>query len=817
MSKAIGSGMNIVSTNLPEYDFFGTTRNQGTILPDLGAIESIYDSTTYRPWHVWIAQESNGDGSEDSPFKTINQAIDIALNGDTVYVKNGEYNENIRFSGKRLSIYSNSPQIEDVIIQGDGNGSVVTIEEGDDIVFSGFTISGGDAEFGGGLSVVNSSPEIDIRNLIIMDNYADFGGGIYLENFVGTLEDVLIDNNVAEQKGAGIYVHNSSPKMNRLEIHNNKEKTWTYALSGGGICLDNSSPQSFENINFHNNQASVNGGAISLIGDSYLTTTGTLTFEQNTALGNGGALSVKDSEFHSSGISKLIFHDNNSVQKGGALFIDAGSVEIDNVEFNANNAESGGAIGIIDNGVAQINSGWLKDNSANYQGGALYINGDNTSLNLNSFEIWDNNADQAGILYSNKGTILFQNTMVAQNHSTNYPGGVLAKNTDISLVNVTMTDNVVNETGIGGNLNLERDSRLKVINSILWENTGREVYLRDDGPVKYAYTAYSVIRDGEIGVIRSDWDTLVYHESNFEEDPLFISPDDGYFYVSKQSPCVDAGTDSIVVWGELYSIPESELIDGNGDGIPAIDIGAYEKRVINVFPGDLNNDGVVNTDDIENIACNFHITGIPRYRQYYFWDHSDTTVFTGYGAIAWNDREDISGEELTHIDANGDGIIDEKDVLGLGVNWGSTHIYGSQEFINNQCFEENSPSMYRDQLMSIYHSSSGEGAGFNEIRSYIENLLGFEPIPTKFSLYQNYPNPFNPETTVRFDLPMDSFVTLSLYDLMGRKVDILLNNSFLRAGQRKINVNGHGLPSGMYFLRIKAGRYNSGIKMMLLK
>jgi Secretion system C-terminal sorting domain len=80
----------------------------------------------------------------------------------------------------------------------------------------------------------------------------------------------------------------------------------------------------------------------------------------------------------------------------------------------------------------------------------------------------------------------------------------------------------------------------------------------------------------------------------------------------------------------------------------------------------------------------------------------------------------------------------------------------------------------------------------------------------------NYPNPFNPTTTITYEIPKDGFVTLKVYDILGREVATLVNE-FKTAGKYYVNFNAGNLASGMYFYRFKSGSYISTKKMMLLK
>lgn len=85
------------------------------------------------------------------------------------------------------------------------------------------------------------------------------------------------------------------------------------------------------------------------------------------------------------------------------------------------------------------------------------------------------------------------------------------------------------------------------------------------------------------------------------------------------------------------------------------------------------------------------------------------------------------------------------------------------------------------------------------------NFIGIETIgnkvPTQFSLLQNYPNPFNPVTTIKFDIAKTGFVTLKIYNILGKEIKSLANEK-LEAGSYNISWNASDFPSGVYFYRI---------------
>ncbi|MBL7127651.1 MAG: T9SS type A sorting domain-containing protein [Ignavibacteria bacterium] len=89
-------------------------------------------------------------------------------------------------------------------------------------------------------------------------------------------------------------------------------------------------------------------------------------------------------------------------------------------------------------------------------------------------------------------------------------------------------------------------------------------------------------------------------------------------------------------------------------------------------------------------------------------------------------------------------------------------------------------------------------------------------IPNKFSLFQNYPNPFNPTTTIRYDIKSKGYVELKVFDLLGREITTLVNES-QTPGTYEVVFYASSLPSGVYFYRLKAGDFVETRKMVVLK
>lgn len=88
--------------------------------------------------------------------------------------------------------------------------------------------------------------------------------------------------------------------------------------------------------------------------------------------------------------------------------------------------------------------------------------------------------------------------------------------------------------------------------------------------------------------------------------------------------------------------------------------------------------------------------------------------------------------------------------------------------------------------------------------------------PSQFELYQNYPNPFNPTTNIEYHISHSGFVSLTVYDVLGRRITTLVNE-FQKPGNYKVQFNGTSLPSGVYFYRLKSGSFSKTKKMLLVE
>ncbi|MBU4485978.1 MAG: T9SS type A sorting domain-containing protein [Candidatus Delongbacteria bacterium] len=129
---------------------------------------------------------------------------------------------------------------------------------------------------------------------------------------------------------------------------------------------------------------------------------------------------------------------------------------------------------------------------------------------------------------------------------------------------------------------------------------------------------------------------------------------------------------------------------------------------------------------------------------------------------------------------------------------------------------------------SIGQNVIGESAIGNDVVKsgiiYLDNSGGksksgkTEPlnIPLNYELKQNYPNPFNPTTTISFSLPVDQFVSLKVYNILGNEVAVLAGKDFTK-GKHEVVFNADRFVSGLYFYKIQTPGFSKMKKMMIVK
>ena len=174
-------------------------------------------------------------------IETIQAAIDAAEDGDVVLVAPGEYDENIEFLGKAITVTSHihnddDPEfIENTIIDGGGRSCVIVFNEaeGRDTILRGFTIRNGLQQYGGGIDCQNDSSPL-LFDLLVTENEATYtGGGFYISiRSTPLIQRTVIRNNSADYAGGGITNFQiSQAELVDVIIENNTASS----RGGGGV------------------------------------------------------------------------------------------------------------------------------------------------------------------------------------------------------------------------------------------------------------------------------------------------------------------------------------------------------------------------------------------------------------------------------------------------------------------------------------------------------------------------------------------------------------------------------------------------------
>lgn len=161
----------------------------------------------------------------------------------------------------------------------------------------------------------------------------------------------------------------------------------------------------------------------------------------------------------------------------------------------------------------------------------------------------------------------------------------------------------------------------------------------------------------------------------------------------------------------------------------------------------------------------------------------------------------------------------------------SYSMFPNPHIFQNTAFSEHAPCYsargYIPALIEIYYTDDAGyvwvGADGSNRRVYWDRLYAVVGLPGNqnetpqtYELKQNYPNPFNPVTQIEFIIPGDEFVTLRVFDILGREVTVLLSEN-MKAGRHTVQFDGSKLSSGVYIYRIEAGRFADAKKMILIK
>ncbi len=267
----------------------------------------------------------------------------------------------------------------------------------------------------------------------------------------------------------------------------------------------------------------------------------------------------------------------------------------------------------------------------------------------------------------------------------------------------------------------------------------------------------------------------------------------------------------------------------NTNGIVVTAVGT-ESDVINSLA--IQSDGKIVTAGFSEIGYYLYAFGLARYDTNGSLDNTFGTNGIVTTAIEQSSEANSvtiqSDGKIVVAGYSGDGNRDDFALARYNTSGSLDNTFGTNGITTT-------PFIFSDEANSVAIQTDGKivAAGACEYNDFY-NLDGFAlmrytgsssgvnsvPVaadfPKTYALYQNYPNPFNPTTILNYSIPKSSFVTIKVYDVIGREVAVLVNEE-KPAGDYSIIFNASNLASGIYFYKMQAGRFEKTKKLILLK
>ncbi|MDP8240653.1 MAG: lamin tail domain-containing protein [Candidatus Hatepunaea meridiana] len=477
--------------------------------------------------------------------------------------------------------------------------------------------------------------------------------------------------------------------------------------------------------------------------------------------------------------------------------------QVEGCRFFGNNAPDTDAIDFD-----QVNNGLIRNNWIfNFQG----VNCDGIdigeqSLNVNIYGNKIYNCFDKGISIGQKSTVNIERNLIVDCNL-----GLAVKDESYAYVNQNSfwkTDTAITcyekNPGRGGGTAV-------VVNTIISDSPGASIFSDSLSSIIVSYS----LSDSEI----------LPGRSNINADPLFINASLYNLELRQESPCIDAGDPnhsrdpdgSLPDLGAYYEFDTDDFPFDSDDLIVINEINYHSNDNFN--PGDwvelynssnetVDISGWLLKDENDNLFVlpeNSTIRPVG-----YIVISSDTSslkqlfprVRDLIGNFDFNLSEDSDAIRLYDIDnAVQDSLIydDESPWPEEADGFGPTIELIDHRFDNSLAKNWN-----------VSEKPYGTPGSLNSIADKL-----YEP-PTEFRLSQNFPNPFNSQTVIRFDLTNSNRVTLTIYNLLGRKVSVLIDEQ-MNPGYHEAVFNASGLPSGLYIYKIEAGEFIDLKKMVMIR
>ncbi|MEE9552942.1 MAG: T9SS type A sorting domain-containing protein [candidate division Zixibacteria bacterium] len=560
------------------------------------------------------------------------------------------------------------------------------------------------------------------------------------------------------------------------------------------------------------------------IGSLFLTTGDTSYISSTIIDGNSaGPVFSSNHDYISPAIFAGFTVQNGSAFSGGGIYCQNSSIEIYSNIIKNNVCEyNGGGIYGEDYYYSNIYDNVIIDNHAGYRGGGAYFI-DSMPIITNN-RICDNvsDGDGGGVYFWDSHQSDMHENYISGNYATGDGGGIFIKNTmDVHLNLCVIADNSCLENGggiavwdsrleltnctlsrnlgeTGGGIFCDGATDLNLLNSILWSDSatvdGNEIFQETNN----FFVDYCDVQGGMAG------------HGNIDADPMFVDPENGDFHLQQGSPCIDAGD-------------PSSPYDPDGT---FVDMGAYYYGP--EIPEIIDQSQMIATEGF------WFDEGVVRWQQFF------PTLDNISAVEIFIRREGSPGDVIVQITTDSGEILSESTVDENGIpgnDWIMFNLPETIDLVPGEPYRivvtssQPSPSPDERYRWSGNHDSDYPGITdvYDEEPFYDYAFITYgydyrldiedtdiEILPTDFILSQNYPNPFNASTLIEYGLPNSSDVTIEIFDILGRKVETLIQGE-QQAGYHQVTWDASEISSGMYFYRIQAGKYVETKKMLLLK
>ena len=836
-----------------------------------------FEEESKSTWYISIdGSDNTGDGSEQNPFATIQNGVDSANDNDTIFVSAGLYFENINWSMAN-NIRLIGSHMDSTVIDGEGVGKVIdnSDETAHPIEISNLTIQNGYSTGKGGGISLKMVGDILLKNIKVDNNQARNGAGIYIEgegsaSSIPTtlnIENSVISNNSATTYGGGISLSGAiiSSIMKNVTVVNNS------AVDGGGGISAGSMGDYAIVVNsiFWNNQPTNADGMIFPYYSNIDIPIGINNLYTDPLFVEGDTnFNLSDSSpCIDAGINFLVVDLSNQMLPGP-------------VPDTLVNLSPDSYIGIkpdmgaFESAFISVESCIANDGTVGVElWGECYSIDETTNITLSGNPV--SGILDLGVIPAQIGNLINLDTLSCQfcGFSGSIPPeiGNLINLKSLSIVFSGLTGSIPSEIGNLSNLesltlhsnqltgaippeigNLTSLSILHLNENSLSGELPSEIYnlinLRGGhssgaGPLGWT-NGLDVSRNLLSGEISSGIGNLINVVSmNFSQNqftgsiPAEIGNLNNLWGLALDSNQL-SGLIPIELWDQLNYIEILDLSFNQFSGgipenicsmsIPGVTFDISNNQLCPPYPSCIED----HIGEQDTLAC------IPSWN----FSISEPSIQISGDDNDWNPGESLQIEMdfCNNSDiAHGlyPGLVLEADTNLVSISNDHFWFFGMP---GNSCnmvpFDILADSTINfDTLVTFIAYAEAlncqnqpEYCIFGDTLTFQVSLLGEDVLsaqeldmPMAFSLHQNYPNPFNPITLLRYDLPNDGLVNITIYDMMGRIVKTLVNGS-QTAGFKTIQWNATNnknepVPAGLYLYTIQTEEFRQAKKMVLLK